>query len=343
MAQTLNKIHSIWWGFLTTLFFYGFTLLVYYLWFQDLSKIAKYVNFLLFTFVLSTIILTLIIQTISLRQRKKDLKAFSAIIPNVSETENLDFQDITHKINTITEDQNKEIDFLKERENYRREFLGNISHELKTPLFSVQGYLLTLIEGGLEDEKIRDKYLNRINKSVDRLIYMVSDLDMITELERGKLQLNQSAFNITALVQEVIDLLEIKAENKNIELSIVQPVLSNVRVKGDLEKIQQVLINLIANAINYSENGSKVSLKISEEDNQIRIDVKDKGVGMKESDLERIFERFYRVEKSRNRNQGGTGLGLAIVKHILEAHNQKITVKSKLGKGSTFSFYLDKL
>ncbi len=341
MANSLNKIHSLWWGLFTTLIFYVLTFVLYYAWFQNLTVLYKYKAFLLVTFLISTLVLTIILHLNNQRQRRTDLRQFSSILPVLDGEEALDFEDISQKFTTITEDQTKEIDILIERENYRREFLGNISHELKTPLFSVQGYLLTLIEGGVEDEKIRDKYLNRINKSVDRLIYLVKDLDMITELEREKIKLHQTTFNLTALVQESIDLLEIKAVNKEIDLHIEQPVNPNLRVKGDLEKIQQVLINLLANAINYSDEGTKVSVQLESQDGKVKVAVKDQGVGIKESEIERIFERFYRVEKSRSRNNGGSGLGLAIVKHILEAHQQKITVKSKPGKGSVFSFHLE--
>ncbi|MDK7674484.1 ATP-binding protein [Weeksella virosa] len=341
MAKSLKKMHSFGWGFFATLIVYVLMFVLYYVWFQNFAVLYQYKAFLFVTFLVSTLILTIIIHFNNKRQRRTDLRQFSSILPVLDGEETLDFEDISQKFTTITEDQTKEIDILIERENYRREFLGNISHELKTPLFSVQGYLLTLIEGGVEDEKIRDKYLNRINKSVDRLIFLVKDLDMITELEREKIKLHQTTFNLTALVQESIDLLEIKAVNKNIDLYIKQPVNPNLRVKGDLEKIQQVLINLIANAINYSDEGTKVSIQLERQEDKVKVAVKDEGVGIKESDIERIFERFYRVEKSRSRNNGGSGLGLAIVKHILEAHQQKITVKSKPGQGSVFSFYLE--
>ncbi|WP_395090761.1 sensor histidine kinase [Vaginella massiliensis] len=342
MPNKINNIQSFWWGFIITLFYYVITFIIYFFWFNDLSKIPKHTTFLGVTYLISTVILGILIQWTTNLQRKKDLKAIAAIIPDANEIEELNFSDISEKINTITEDQSKQIDILKERENYRREFLGNISHELKTPLFSVQGYLLTLIEGGVEDEKIRDKYLNRINKSVDRLIYLVKDLDMITDFERGNLRLNWGTFNITALAQEVIDLLEIKAENKKIVIGLSPSNLQPIMVKGDMEKIQQVLINLVVNAIHYSENKSKIKIQITEIDNKVKVDVIDQGIGMKKEDMDRIFERFYRIEKSRNRNLGGSGLGLAIVKHILEAHQQKISVKSKWEEGSTFTFYLDK-
>ena len=274
-------------------------------------------------------------------QRRRDFTEISKNIPQF-QSNNMDFEELSQKISTITEDQSKEIDVLNERENYRRDFLGNISHELKTPLFSVQGYLLTLIEGGVEDESIRDKYLNRINKSVDRLIYLVKDLDMISELERGRINIEFTTFNLTALVQDVIDLLEIKAEKNNIKISLNYPIHQPVKVVGDIQKIQQVLINLIVNAINYSNANTEVIIDFDDFDDKIQISIKDQGVGIKQDDLDRIFERFYRVDKSRNRNNGGSGLGLAIVKHILEAHKQKIYASSKVGKGSTFSFYLQK-
>ena len=274
-------------------------------------------------------------------QRRRDFTEISKNIPQF-QSNNMNFEELSQKISTITEDQSKEIDVLNERENYRRDFLGNISHELKTPLFSVQGYLLTLIEGGVEDESIRDKYLNRINKSVDRLIYLVKDLDMISELERGRINIEFTTFNLTALVQDVIDLLEIKAEKNNIKISLNYPIHQPVKVVGDIQKIQQVLINLIVNAINYSNANTEVIIDFDDFDDKIQISIKDQGVGIKQDDLDRIFERFYRVDKSRNRNNGGSGLGLAIVKHILEAHKQKIYASSKIGKGSTFSFYLQK-
>ena len=275
-------------------------------------------------------------------QRRRDFTEISKNIPQF-QSNTMDFEELSQKISTITEDQSKEIDVLHERENYRRDFLCNISHELKTPLFSVQGYLLTLIEGGVEDESIRDKYLNRINKSVDRLIYLVKDLDMIAELERGRINIEFTTFNLTALVQDVIDLLEIKAEKNNIRLSLNYPIHQPIKVVGDIQKIQQVLINLIVNAINYSNPNTEVIIDFDDFDDKIQVSIKDQGVGIKQEDLDRVFERFYRVDKSRNRNNGGSGLGLAIVKHILEAHKQKIYVSSKVGKGSTFSFYLQKV
>lgn len=254
-----------------------------------------------------------------------------------------DIEGLSEQISSLTDVKSKEIDLLTERENYRREFLGNVSHELKTPLFSIQGYLLTLIEGGIDDEEIRDKYLNRINKSVERLTYIVKDLDLITELESGNLKLEQKPFNIIALTRDIFDLLEIKAQNNNVTLKIENPVDVPIRVTGDIERIEQVLTNLIVNAINHSaKKAAEVSVSFQNTNGKIKTTIKDSGIGIKPEHLERIFERFYRVDKSRSRTHGGSGLGLSIVKHILEAHGEKIQVKSVYDEGTEFSFLLNK-
>ncbi|MFV0181492.1 ATP-binding protein [Empedobacter falsenii] len=341
MASTFKVQNILLYAFISTLFLALGFVLFSFLWFGNIQFILQEKLFFISLMMLLLIGLSIFYWFSLKNQRKKDFTEISKNIPQF-QSNHVDFEELSHKISTITEDQSKEIDVLNERENYRRDFLGNISHELKTPLFSVQGYLLTLIEGGVEDESIRDKYLNRINKSVDRLIYLVKDLDMIAELERGRINIEFSVFNLTALVQDVIDLLEIKAEKNNIEISLNYPIHQPIKVVGDIQKIQQVLINLIVNAINYSNPNTEVSIDFEEYDDKIQISIKDQGVGIKQEDIDRIFERFYRVDKSRNRNNGGSGLGLAIVKHILEAHHQKIYVTSKTGKGSTFSFYLQK-
>lgn len=341
MASNFKIYNLFLYALFTTIFiaigFTGFT----YLWFGNINFIIENIPYFIVLITMILVGLNVFLFVIIRHQRRKDFTQLSKNLPQIS-SEEVDFEGLSQKISDITEVQSKEIDFLNERENYRREFLGNISHELKTPLFSVQGYLLTLIEGGIDDENIRDKYLNRINKSVDRLIYLVRDLDMISELEKGRIDIQNNPFNLVALIQDVIDLLEIKAEKNNIRLVLNHPSDYTLRVVGDIEKIQQVLINLIVNAINYSDENTTIKIELKETEEAVKIMVKDQGVGIKNEDLSRIFERFYRVDKSRNRNQGGSGLGLAIVKHILEAHNQKIYVQSKVGKGSTFYFYLRK-
>ncbi|MBW1619084.1 two-component sensor histidine kinase [Empedobacter falsenii] len=341
MASTFKVQNIFLFAFLSTLFLALGFVLFSFLWFGNIDFILQEKLFFISLMLLLLIGLSIFYWFSLKNQRRKDFTEISKNIPQF-QSSTMDFEELSQKISTITEDQSKEIDVLNERENYRRDFLGNISHELKTPLFSVQGYLLTLIEGGVEDESIRDKYLNRINKSVDRLIYLVKDLDMIAELERGRINIEFSVFNLTALVQDVIDLLEIKAEKNNIKISLNYPIHQPIKVVGDIQKIQQVLINLIVNAINYSNPNTEIDIDFEEYDDKIQISIKDQGVGIKQEDIDRIFERFYRIDKSRNRNNGGSGLGLAIVKHILEAHKQKIYVTSKIGKGSTFSFYLQK-
>nr|WP_260393608.1 ATP-binding protein [Ornithobacterium rhinotracheale] len=261
---------------------------------------------------------------------------------NYAEKPNSNHLNIAVNTSPDLPEKTNELDTFYERENYRREFVGNVAHELKTPLFSIQGYLLTLIEGGVDDESIRDKYLHRINKSVERLTYIVKDLDLITELESGNLKLDIYPFNIVALVQEVFELLEIKAENNDVKLIFDKTYDEPIKVNGDIEKIEQVLMNLIVNAINHSQRACEVKVSFQVVKDLVRINISDTGMGIKPEEMKRIFERFYRTDKSRSRQQGGSGLGLAIVKHILEAHNQKILAESTYGEGTTFSFYLEK-
>lgn len=254
-----------------------------------------------------------------------------------------DMATLTSEVSRFAMEKKIEIETLKEREEYRREFLGNVSHELKTPLFTVQGYLLTLLDGAMNDKAVRKKYLQRAEKGVERLIYIVQDLDMITKLETGTVSLSISEFNITDVVQGVFDLLEMKAEKKNIILSFDNKYVRPIMVVGDREKIQQVLMNLVVNAIKYGrENGS---VEVGMEDltnNKIIVRVTDDGGGIGKQHLPRLFERFYRVDKSGGREEGGSGLGLSIVKHIIEAHDEAIFVESTPKKGSEFSFTLEK-
>lgn len=235
----------------------------------------------------------------------------------------------------------KEIDKLKEQEAFRREFLGNLSHELKTPVFSIQGYILTLLEGGLEDQEVNKLFLERASKATERMASIISDLDQIIKIEADSLKLDIRPFDIVDLVKDTFESLDLKAKEKNIELTLENDYNSIV-VDADKNKIAQVLTNLIGNSIFYGNQNGKTVISISIVDDLVLISVQDNGLGIEEVHLSRLFERFYRVEKSRNRNEGGSGLGLAIVKHLLEAHGQSITVKSKVGKGSTFSFGLSK-
>lgn len=234
-----------------------------------------------------------------------------------------------------------EIEKLKVQEQFRREFLGNLAHELKTPIFSIQGYILTLLEGGLEDEKINRTFLERANKGVERITRVVEDLDLITEIESGRIVLNQKAVNIKALAKEVVESLEFKAKKRKVSLKVVAD-FEHQNVFCDKDKISQVLINLINNSIKYSKENGETQVRLFDSEAYVLIEVSDNGVGVSKEHINRLFERFYRVDKSRARNEGGTGLGLSIVKHILDAHNQSISVRSEVGKGSVFYFYLKK-
>jgi len=251
-------------------------------------------------------------------------------------------ENLSKNVKEFAETKKTEIAILNERENYRREFLGNISHELKTPLFTVQGYILTLLEGAIDDKNIRLKYLERANNGVERLNHIVKDLDMIAKLETGDLHLEIKNFDILSLIDEVFGLLEMEAKKRNITLSLNRIYEGKILVKADRNRIEQVLINLISNAIHYGNNNSLVTVSLkAENDKIITISITDTGEGLTEENIARVFERFYRTDKSRSRNLGGTGLGLSIVKHIIEAHSQEVFVKSELGIGSTFSFTLE--
>tara|TARA_Y100001954_G_C15817863_1_gene608469 strand:+ start:1405 stop:2403 length:999 start_codon:yes stop_codon:yes gene_type:complete len=258
-----------------------------------------------------------------------------------SKVKELDIDIVEQEAEEWADAKEEELLQMKKDENYRREFIGNVSHELKTPIFNIQGYVQTLIDGGINDEEINLKYLKRANKSVDRMINIVEDLEVISRLETEQSELDISAFNIIDLVKEVFDQLEMRANEMSIKLEVNNESSSNF-VMGDRDKIQQVFTNLISNSIKYGKKGGKTRVRFFDMEKNILIEVADNGIGIDEDKLGRLFERFYRVDKNRSREIGGTGLGLAIVKHILEGHNQQINVRSTKGVGSTFSFILEK-
>lgn len=254
-----------------------------------------------------------------------------------------DMASLTKEIERFAHTKKLEIETLKVRENYRREFIGNISHELKTPLFTVQGYILTLLEGDIKDKVLLKKYLNRANKGVDRLLYIVKDLDMITRFEAGDLNLEKVDFNIIEVIRNVFDMLEFKSAKKNISLTLDNDYKEPIMVFADRDKIQQVLSNLIVNSIKYGKNFGTTEISVEPlVRNKIIVRITDNGEGIERNHIPRLFERFYRVDKSGSRKEGGSGLGLSIVKHIIEAHNEKIYVESQIGIGSEFSFTLEK-
>jgi two-component system phosphate regulon sensor histidine kinase PhoR len=330
-------------AYITTLL----TLVLFFLFFFFQEKI----NWLL---LLVEAILTFAIcfYVIQLRVEKFIYKRIKRIYDDVSllESSSLTSRTITTDMDTLTaeiekfaKDKKIEIDTLKIREEYRKDFLGNVSHELKTPLFTVQGYILTLLDGAAENPLIRKKYLQRASKGVERLIYIVKDLDLITKLEVGDLHLETSEFNIVALIQNIFDLLEMKAAKKKIILTFDMRYQKVIIVKADKEKIQQVITNLLVNSIKYGHANGTTEVSVENLiKNKVIVRVTDNGEGIAKQHIPRLFERFYRVDKSGSREEGGSGLGLAIVKHIIEAHKERIYVESVQGVGSEFSFTLEK-
>jgi len=250
--------------------------------------------------------------------------------------------ELEHQVNEWSEERKEEIEQLEKLENYRKEFLGNVSHELKTPIFNIQGYISTLLDGGLDDKTINRDYLQRGMKSVDRMIAIVEDLQTITQLEKGELEIEEERFDIIALAKDVIDAQELKARDKKISLELTNDSSQQIFAFADRFRIRQVIVNLIVNSVKYGKENGQTSVKISDTGDKIIVEVSDSGIGIPKEHLPRVFERFYRVDKSRSREQGGTGLGLSIVKHILEAHGQTIDVMSTEGAGSVFSFTLKK-
>jgi two-component system, OmpR family, phosphate regulon sensor histidine kinase PhoR len=262
----------------------------------------------------------------------------------VNQSTNTDLSEITSQVQRFASDKKLEIEILNDRENFRREFLGNVSHELKTPLFTVQGYISTLLDGAMKDKVLRKKYLERAEKGVERLVYIVEDLDTIAKLEMSEGRLQMLPFDIVILIQNVMDLLEMKATKKDITLTFDDKYFKPIIVLGNRDKIQQVVTNLLENSIKYGKTGGYTEIGIEDViNNRVLINITDNGEGIEKQNISRLFERFYRVDKSGARSEGGSGLGLAIVKHIVEAHNEKIFVDSTFGKGSQFSFTLQKI
>ncbi|MBI33812.1 MAG: two-component sensor histidine kinase [Flavobacteriales bacterium] len=251
------------------------------------------------------------------------------------------FDLIDSKVNIYLEKQEKEEETLNEQQKFRREYIGNIAHELKTPIFTAQGYILTLLDGGLEDERINRDYLKRADKSIERIIDLLDDLDLITKLDSGEFPLEIETFDLVQLCNEVIDSLELKGKERDIKIGYLRVPKRQVFVDADRNRIFQVLSNLIVNAIKYGRDGGSVDISFNIMSEQyVLVEVIDDGLGIDEDNLLKIFQRFYRVDKSGGRKFGGSGLGLSIVKHILEAHEQTLNVNSKVGVGSTFSFTL---
>lgn len=253
-----------------------------------------------------------------------------------------DIKTLTNDVKKFARENKLKIETLQIRDQYRKEFMGNIAHELKTPLFTVQSYVLTLLDGAVQDANLREKYLKRASRGVDRLIYIVDDLDLITKLEIGNLNLNILRFDIIEMIKEVFDLFEIKALANGVTLVFDKLYPLPIYVNGDKEKIRQVITNLIVNSIKYGQEKGTTEVSVEQLSNdKIIVRVTDNGIGIEKEHLPRLFERFYRVDNSGSRDEGGSGLGLSIVKHIIEAHSQKIYIESEYGVGSEFSFTLE--
>ncbi len=279
------------------------------------------------------------------RTIKKFIDEFYSSEYNLSDQTNLDNLDsLSKSLKEYAKNKNLQIELLKDQDNYRKDFIGNISHELKTPLFTIQSYILTLIDGGMDDPDILKKYLKRSSKAIDRLTYLVKDLDLISQFESGVKNIEKEKFDILIIINNVYELLEIESKKNKISLELDRNYLKPIFVMADKERIQQVITNLVMNSIKYGvENGTtEISVQNLNEEKLI-IRVTDNGLGISKKHLPRLFERFYRVDKSGNRKKGGSGLGLSIVKHVLEAHNEKIFVESNKNIGSEFSFTLDKV
>jgi len=274
----------------------------------------------------------------------KTIRRFKGSSSNLNLDMNNDIvEQVNRDVMSWAESQIDEITNLRETDTFRKEFIGNLAHELKTPIFNIQGFILTLLEGGMEDPEINRKFLLKAAKNVERMSGLLEDLDVITKMEAGNLDIELVSFDLLDIIRETIESLEPKAKRNNIDLSVIRGMdASKVMVKGDAAKLVQVLTNLIVNSINYGKEGGRTEVRYYDADDTVLVEVADSGIGIREEDLPRVFERFYRVDKSRSRHAGGSGLGLAICKHIIETHGQTINVRSTYGKGSTFSFTLEK-
>ncbi len=323
---TVSHFYSNLWNFIFIIFAFLVVFIISY--FLYLFSLEKFINEKI-----RLIYKTIHNFKVPKEQVKKGKKLQKDSIKNVNE-----------EVLTWVKDKKLEIDELKKLEIYRREFLGNVSHELKTPITNIQGYVLTLLDGGLEDSSINKEYLQRAEKNIYRMVEIVEDLEEISKLESGLLELKPEKVDIVKITKEVIDLIETKAEKYNIKIVFGELYEKPIYVYADIESIKKVITNLIDNSLKYGNhnNNGRTEISFFDMDEDILIEITDNGLGIEESNIPRLFERFYRTDKARSRAEGGSGLGLAIVKHIIEAHQQTINVRSTIGVGSTFAFTLKK-
>lgn len=315
-------VHRTWWGALTSLVLtFGVT---YNLVFYSLQNFIYRKVKLIYKFIYQT------------KASKREEFYYKNILPQKT------IEEVSEDVEKWATQRRAEIEVLKQNENFRKEFLQNLSHELKTPIFAIQGYIDTLLNGAMNNPEVHKKFLENASKNVDRLVNLVDDLDEISKLESGHQQLNKEAFAIQELIREVYDSLSLRASDKQIKASIKKGCEAPLTVLADKEKIRQVLINLVDNAIKYGRTSGSIIASVYKTDGKhALVEISDDGIGIAEEHLNRIFERFYRTDAARSRKQGGSGLGLAICKHIVEAHGQVIHVRSKPDIGSTFGFTLE--
>ena len=312
--------------------------------YNDLSLSVESVLISFIIFGLSFLILQLRVRKLffeRIKQIYKDLEfeTDSLIKPSPIDS---DMNSFSKDLEEFVKLKRTEIETLKKEGIYRKEFVGNVAHELKTPLFSVQGYISNLLDGAMDDKELLKKYLKRAEKSVDRLTFIIKDVDLITQLESSTLKLKVTSFDILKLTEEIIEDLEISASKRNIKIIFNKNYDKQILVEADKNRIEQVITNLVTNSINYGSEKGTTEISFESNVEKIIVKVNDNGEGISEENMPRLFQRFFRVDVSRSRSQGGSGLGLAIVKHIIDAHNENIYVQSTVGIGSEFSFSLKK-
>ena len=312
--------------------------------YNDLSISVESVLISFIIFGLSFLILQLRVRKLffeRIRQIYEDLEFETDSLIKTSPIDS-DMNSFSKDLEEFVKLKRTEIETLKKEGIYRKEFVGNVAHELKTPLFSVQGYISNLLDGAMDDKELLKKYLKRAEKSVDRLTFIIKDLDLITQLESSTLKLKVTSFDILKLTEEIIEDLEISASKRNIKIIFNKNYDKQILVEADKNRIEQVITNLVTNSINYGSEKGTTEISFESNVEKIIVKVNDNGEGISEENMPRLFQRFFRVDVSRSRSQGGSGLGLAIVKHIIDAHNENIYVQSTLGVGSEFSFSLKK-
>jgi two-component system, OmpR family, phosphate regulon sensor histidine kinase PhoR len=308
----------------------------------DMNRAMNIVFVPMLTFASCFFVVNYFVETFIYRRIKIIYKSIAESKRNENPAHGNTLEDVENEVENWAADKNKEIQSLKELEEYRRNYLGNVSHELKTPIFNIQGFLHTLIDGGLQDPSVNLSYLQKAARNVERLSTIVQDLETISQHESGKVVLDLQAFDIQQLTNEVIEDMDLSAKEKNIKIVFKEGANHGFRVRADKETIRQVLTNFIGNSVKYGKVNGQTKISFYDMDKIILIEISDNGIGIARHHLKHLFDRFYRVDKSRSRNVGGTGLGLSIVKHIVEAHNQSVHVRSTEGVGSTFGFTLEK-